>query len=63
MYLVRNFGRYRILFFLVIYILSPLDILPEALLGFIGLLDDLLICFIVLALVSQAVMAFVRNQA
>ncbi|XP_010247803.1 PREDICTED: E3 ubiquitin-protein ligase RNF170-like [Nelumbo nucifera] len=30
----------------VIYILSPIDIIPEGILGFIGLLDDLLIALI-----------------
>lgn len=62
-YLLRNFGRYRMLFFLVLYILSPLDILPESFIGVVGLIDDIVICLIVLAILSQAVMAFVRNQA
>jgi RING finger protein 170 len=61
-YLLRNFGRFRAIFFLVLYILSPFDILPESLIGVVGLIDDLIICFIVLALISQAVMAFVRHQ-
>jgi uncharacterized membrane protein YkvA (DUF1232 family) len=30
-----------IVLFTVIYVLSPLDLLPEALLGPVGLLDDL----------------------
>lgn len=51
------------LFFLVLYILSPLDILPESFIGVVGLIDDIVICLIVLAILSQAVMAFVRNQA
>ena len=62
-YLLRNFGRYRVMFLLVLYILSPFDILPESLLGIVGLLDDIFICLIVLAILSQAVMAFVRSQA
>lgn len=51
------------MFLLVLYILSPFDILPESLLGIVGLLDDIFICLIVLAILSQAVMAFVRSQA
>jgi Protein of unknown function (DUF1232) len=33
--------RVLIVLFTVIYVLSPLDLLPEALLGPVGLLDDL----------------------
>ncbi|XP_074589337.1 uncharacterized protein LOC141845178 [Curcuma longa] len=43
--------RARIIFAMAmsaIYVLSPVDILPEGILGFVGLLDDLIILLIVL---------------
>lgn len=41
-YRIRMF---LIIFFIILYILSPLDIIPESVLGFLGLLDDFLIIF------------------
>ncbi|KAG0579899.1 hypothetical protein M758_4G134100 [Ceratodon purpureus] len=43
--------RTRIIFFLVllaVYVLSPLDVIPEGVLGLVGLLDDLLVIVMVL---------------
>jgi len=43
--------RTRILFFLVllaVYVFSPLDVIPEGVLGLVGLLDDLLVIIMVL---------------
>ncbi|XP_024373824.1 uncharacterized protein [Physcomitrium patens] len=43
--------RTRILFFLVllaVYVFSPLDVIPEGVLGLVGLLDDLLVIVMVL---------------
>ncbi len=34
-----------ILFTVIVYVLSPLDILPESVLGFLGLFDDVFITF------------------
>jgi RING finger protein 170 len=61
-YLLRNVGRYRIMFLLIVYILSPFDILPESLLGILGLVDDIIICVIVMAMISQATMSFIRQR-
>lgn len=33
---------YIIIFFVIAYVLSPLDILPESVVGILGLLDDLI---------------------
>lgn len=47
--------RARMIFAMVmsaIYVLSPVDILPEGIFGFVGLLDDLIILLIVLLHVS-----------
>mgnify|MGYP003511765021 CR=1 FL=1 len=46
---------------LIIYIMSPLDILPESVMGIFGLIDDFFVFFIVAALVAQASMAFARR--
>jgi RING finger protein 170 len=43
--------RTRILFFLVllaIYVFSPLDVIPEGVVGLVGLLDDVLVIVMVL---------------
>lgn len=50
------------LLLLVIYIISPFDILPESVMGVIGLIDDLFIFVIVVALIAQASMSFIRNR-
>ena len=34
---------YLIVFATILYVISPLDILPEGLVGFVGLLDDFLV--------------------
>ncbi|CAK9162683.1 unnamed protein product [Ilex paraguariensis] len=44
-----------------IYVLSPVDIIPEGLFGIIGLLDDLiivLICFLHVATLYRSVLLF-----
>ncbi|MGJ2543834.1 DUF1232 domain-containing protein [Salmonella enterica subsp. enterica serovar Paratyphi A] len=44
-----------------IYILSPIDIIPEGILGVIGLMDDLLIaliCFLHIATLYRSVLVF-----
>ena len=49
-HLVRLLARLRVLLVvlaLVVYVLSPFDLLPEAILGVIGLLDDAVVCAIV----------------
>lgn len=39
---------------LVLYVLSPLDIIPEAVFGVIGLIDDILLVGIVLMVLTSA---------
>lgn len=38
-YLISN-SRIKFVFMMILYALSPLDLLPEAVLGPVGLLDD-----------------------
>ncbi|GAY39607.1 hypothetical protein CUMW_045680 [Citrus unshiu] len=50
---------YIAMIFSAVYIFSPIDIIPEALLGIVGLLDDLLIallCFLHVAALYRAVL-------
>jgi len=39
--LTRGMGKLLILVIMVLYVISPVDLLPEAVLGPIGLIDDL----------------------
>lgn len=61
-YILRNSWKYRILLILVIYIVSPFDILPERVMGLIGLIDDFFVFLIVAALIGQASMSFLRRR-
>ncbi|RNA09020.1 E3 ubiquitin-ligase RNF170-like [Brachionus plicatilis] len=57
--------RIRIIFFLLVafcYFLSPLDIIPEALFGIFGFLDDLFVIFIIAIYVSTIYRQFVTNR-
>ena len=47
---------------LLLYIVFPLDILPEAVLGFVGLLDDVLILVGVLVYLTLIYRAHVTNR-
>ena len=38
----------------VVYFLSPLDLIPEALLGMIGLIDDVVLLFLMFMIVGNA---------
>ncbi|KAK9713692.1 hypothetical protein RND81_06G044900 [Saponaria officinalis] len=52
---------YVAIFLSVIYLLCPVDIIPEGILGVIGLLDDLiilLICFLHVAAIYRSVLVF-----
>ncbi|XVE60673.1 hypothetical protein DITRI_Ditri05aG0147000 [Diplodiscus trichospermus] len=52
---------YLATFLSVIYIFSPIDIIPEAILGIVGLLDDLLIalvCFLHVAAIYRSVLYY-----
>lgn len=50
-----------ILLLIVIYLLSPFDLLPEAVLGVIGLLDDVIILLGALVYISVVYRAYVAN--
>ncbi|OMO69400.1 E3 ubiquitin-protein ligase [Corchorus capsularis] len=52
---------YLAMFLSAIYIFSPIDIIPEAVLGIVGLLDDLLIalvCFLHVAAIYRSVLYY-----
>ncbi|XP_074279573.1 uncharacterized protein LOC141604911 [Silene latifolia] len=52
---------YLAMFLSAIYLLSPIDIIPEGILGVIGLIDDLiilLICFLHVAAIYRSVLVF-----
>lgn len=40
---VRGVGKLLVLAFMVIYVISPIDLMPEALLGPLGIIDDLVV--------------------
>ena len=48
-------GNKSILFTVIAYVLSPLDILPESVLGFLGLFDDF---FIILCAALYVIIAY-----
>lgn len=41
------------LLFLIIYVLSPFDIIPECIFGFIGLIDDLMILILIFIILTN----------
>ncbi|KXJ21914.1 E3 ubiquitin-protein ligase RNF170 [Exaiptasia diaphana] len=46
-----------------LYFVSPLDIIPESVFGFLGLLDDFLIVLLLLVYVTEAYRQYVANRA
>jgi len=40
---VRSMVKLGILVFMILYVISPIDLIPEALLGPLGLFDDLIV--------------------
>lgn len=46
-----------------LYFVSPLDIIPESVFGFLGLVDDLLIVLLLLVYVTEAYRQYVANRA
>ena len=58
--LIRRLHLVLILVLLVVYLILPLDLLPEAVFGVLGLLDDLIIIvgtLVYISLVYRAVLA------
>ena len=46
-----------------LYFVSPLDIIPESVFGFLGLLDDILIILLVLVYVTEMYRRVIANRA
>ena len=51
--LVRNYRLLLTVFTAFLYVLSPFDLIPEIVFGFIGLLDDFVVIIAVLIVVAQ----------
>jgi len=41
------------LFILIVYVLSPFDIIPECFFGFLGLIDDLMILILIFIILTN----------
>jgi len=46
----------------IVYILSPFDLIPEAIFGIIGYIDDLIIFAVMILFVTNIYYDFLRNQ-
>ncbi|KAK3743498.1 hypothetical protein QZH41_020598, partial [Actinostola sp. cb2023] len=46
-----------------LYFISPMDIIPESVFGFLGLIDDFLIVLLLLVYVTEAYRQYVANRA
>ena len=55
--------RIKFLLMMIVYTLSPFDLIPEALLGPIGLLDDSLVFANIIRQVSGIIINFVGQEA
>jgi uncharacterized membrane protein YkvA (DUF1232 family) len=63
LYLVRNLRIVRALFVIIVYIIMPLDLLPEKFLGVIGLIDDLFfILFVLVFIMTIAAIQYHRSH-
>jgi RING finger protein 170 len=45
-----------------LYFISPLDLIPESVFGFLGLVDDVLIVLLLLVYVTEAYRQYVANR-
>lgn len=62
-FFLRNIYFIRLIFILGFYVISPLDILPESVMGVIGFIDDLLIILIVTSyVVTMVALQYYRAQ-
>jgi uncharacterized membrane protein YkvA (DUF1232 family) len=61
-YLVNN-PRVKVILMMVVYMISPIDLLPEALLGPIGLVDDSLVMVNLVRQVSGLLINFVGQES
>jgi len=47
---------------LLLYVISPFDLLPESVFGFIGILDDFFVLFLLMVYLSQIYYNFVAER-
>ena len=60
--LIRRLHLILILVLIIVYLLSPLDLLPEAVFGVIGLLDDVIIIIGTLVYIAIVYRAFITER-
>ena len=60
--IIRRLHLLLILVLIVVYIVSPLDLLPEAVFGVLGLLDDIIIIVGTLVYISLVYRALIAGQ-
>ena len=52
-FFLRSLESNFYLLILIIYVLSPFDIIPECIFGFIGLIDDLIVLIIIFIILTN----------
>lgn len=63
LYFLRSFHIIRLVVICVVYLLMPLDLLPESVMGIVGYLDDILLSIFFLVLfISIAAIQFMRPR-
>lgn len=60
--LIRRLHLILILVLIIVYLLSPLDLLPEAVFGVIGLLDDVIIIIGTLVYIAIVYRTFITER-
>ena len=58
----RGLGLLKTLLSAIVYLLSPIDLLPEMYFGALGLIDDIIVFFVVLAILVNVYRAFLVNR-
>lgn len=62
-YFFRSVQLIRLIFLCMIYILLPLDLIPEMMLGWIGFVDDVLIVLLLVAFfMTMAALQYMRHR-
>lgn len=63
LYFLRSFHIIRLVVICVVYLLMPLDLLPESVMGIVGYLDDILLSiFFFVLFISIAAIQFMRPR-
>ena len=62
-YLLYKAHMLCILVGMVLYFLSPIDLIPEGVVGLIGLMDDFIILALVVCVIGNVFLADQRNRA